>query len=590
MTLAEEARARLSRLTDPQKARRRRRRLFGFTAPVYRIVTNFGLTCIGGLYLYAVPEAPREGAVAWFAAFLVISVIISLIQRYLALRDVPWAGHELLTIDFVPHTAFVVATGGVSSPMFWLPIARVADQPGARVRIVQVYAVCAVLSLICAIVIANGPAQLLTADALTKIGFMALGAAYLSTTSRVATGYRHRLQQTIRMASELIDEVDLKNEQLERLATESESLARVKGDFLATMSHEIRTPVNGILGTSELLLESELDADQRQLTQIVQSSADTLLSLINDILDLSKLEADKMVLESIPVNLPRWVHDTLAIVRTGRAKPGVTLASEVDPQLPNRVLGDPTRLRQILLNIASNALKFTERGTVKVRLTKEDELLCLEVADTGIGMTPAAAAAIFDPFTQAEAGTTRRFGGTGLGLAITRKLVHGMHGSIQVESVLGVGSTFSVRIPLRPAPDEEETETSSTSILPETFSLRVLVAEDNEVNVVVARRMFARLGIDIDVATNGREAVDMALESSYDVVFMDMQMPEMDGIEASSTLIERLPEHPPIVALTANAFAEDRKRCRAAGMEHFLSKPVRLLQLREVLAAVEARS
>ena len=175
MTLAEEARARLRRLTDSEKARRRRRRLFGVTAPLYRIITNIGLTCIGGLYLYAIPEAPRGGAAEWFAVFLLSSVIISLIQRFLALRDVSWAGHELLTVDFIPHTAFVVATGGVSSPMFWLPIARVADQPGARVRVVQVYAVCAVLSLISAIVIANGPAQLLTADALTQNRVYGLG-------------------------------------------------------------------------------------------------------------------------------------------------------------------------------------------------------------------------------------------------------------------------------------------------------------------------------------------------------------------------------------------------------------------------------
>ncbi|MEO1234527.1 MAG: response regulator, partial [Myxococcota bacterium] len=216
-------------------------------------------------------------------------------------------------------------------------------------------------------------------------------------------------------------------------------------------------------------------------------------------------------------------------------------------------------------------------------------VLRLDVSDTGIGMTPETAASVFDPFTQAEAGTTRRFGGTGLGLAITQKLVLGMQGTINVDSQLGVGSTFSIRLPLRPAANIEASSEISRSILPETFSLRVLVAEDNHVNVVVARRMFERLGIEIEVASNGREAVRMATESAYDVVFMDMQMPEMDGIEAARN-IARMPAHPPIVALTANAFAEDRRRCREAGMEHFLSKPVRLLELKQVLVRIDRRS
>ncbi|MEL6187284.1 MAG: ATP-binding protein, partial [Myxococcota bacterium] len=428
-----------------------------------------------------------------------------------------------------------------------------------------------------------------------RLALLAHISLYLLSTGKVASQLRSRLHRTLGMAKALVDEVDAKNAELEELAARAERLADAKGSFLATMSHEIRTPVNGILGSSELLFDTPLDSDQAELVGAVNSSADTLLALINDILDLSKLEAEKMTLESVPLNLSEWVDTTLTIVRSARRNPSsgesegaVSLASEIDPALPRYVLGDPVRLRQILLNLVGNGLKFTPAGSVTARLSQEGKSLRLDVADTGIGMSPEAARAVFGAFTQADASTTRRYGGTGLGLAITKKLVEGMNGSIEVASALGEGSTFTVRLPLVSAPGAEVEVTPAES-LPERFAHRVLVAEDNPVNVMVATRLFKKLGIEIDVARDGLTVEDMAREGTYDVIFMDMQMPERDGLQATEAIRASIPDAPPIVALTANAFAEDRQRCREAGMADFVSKPVRLGDLKTVLARLPPR-
>jgi signal transduction histidine kinase len=394
----------------------------------------------------------------------------------------------------------------------------------------------------------------------------------------------------------LLNTIEKNNKELEVQKNKAEEATRAKSIFLANMSHEIRTPLNGIIGISKMLEETELKSDQKELVEIITTSGENLLSIINDILDFSKIESGQIQLENIEFKLSKITSNIVKLLKFKADTKSIKLVTEIDKKAPDQLLGDPFRLNQILTNLVNNAIKFTEEGSVTMKIEllekKNDAVkLIFRIIDTGIGISEEGQKKLFKEFSQTESSTTRKYGGTGLGLAICRNLTSLMKGEIGVESQPGEGSEFWVKLDFDYTPGQEKEEEQQVEKVDIPKDIKILYAEDNLVNQRITKVILQKMGITCDIAGDGKKAYEMYKTNGYQLILMDMQMPEWDGIDATVKIRgyekNRKTKHPAyIVAVTANTFAEDKKKCMQAGMNDFISKPFKLGELKKIIEHV----
>src|SRR5664280_1597237 len=378
------------------------------------------------------------------------------------------------------------------------------------------------------------------------------------------------------MATQLAEEAKIKAENATLIA---ENAVKAKQQFLSNMSHEIRTPMNAIIGFTKVLLKTELSAKQKEYLTSIKMSGDALIVLINDILDLAKVDAGKMTFEQIPFKMSLSIAAMLHLFETKIQEKNLILIKEYDDRIPEVLLGDPVRLHQIILNLVSNAVKFTSKGKISVSiqlLSQDDEKVTIQfsVSDTGIGIAKDKIDKIFDNFQQASSNTARLYGGTGLGLAIVKQLVEPQNGSISVKSKIDEGSTFSFILPFQKTKADVEIEPELVELDPEITDIKVLVVEDIALNQLLMRTLLDDFGFECDIATNGKIAIEMLQAKSYDIILMDLQMPEMNGFETTEYIRHTMNSLVPIIALTADVTTADLAKCKAVGMNDYIAKPV----------------
>lgn len=385
--------------------------------------------------------------------------------------------------------------------------------------------------------------------------------------------------------------------QLEELAIKANAASQAKSSFLATMSHEIRTPMNGIIGMVGILKQSELSLEQKDSLNIIDFSANNLLAIVNDILDFSKIESGQIELESIPFDLHRSIEDIIKLMSFKTTDKNIALKREIDDDVPVYAIGDPVRINQIILNLTNNAIKFTEKGSVKIKLenigsTEKEIFIKISIIDTGIGISEDAKENLFKEFFQANNSISRKYGGTGLGLAISKKLTELIGGKIGVESTLGKGSTFWFTLKVLTCSKEKFLQSKHQPIIKKMdHKLEVLVAEDNLINQKIVMANLKKMGHKVDVASNGQIAIELFKQKAYDIILMDVQMPEVNGIEATQTIrqIEENEGRNPIyiVAMTANVLKEDIEHYLEIGMNTCLSKPFKVEELVNILDQIQ---